>query len=61
MEESDYSKADWKKLTAAIAKAEAVVEAAKPGATSAELAASALEEAIYRIIPAFHTFLFLRR
>ena len=46
LEESDYTKANWKTITAAIAKGEAIVEAEKPGATSAELAATALEDAL---------------
>lgn len=46
LEEGDYSKAGWKTISSAIAKAEAIVDAEKPGATAVDRAISALEDAL---------------
>lgn len=45
-EETDYTKASWKVLESAITKAEAVLDAAKPGLTTATKAADDLQDAI---------------
>lgn len=45
LESSDYTKATWKALEAALVKAEAILDMAKPGISAATNAADALEDA----------------
>ena len=49
LESTDYKKAVWEELEKAVAKAEAVLEAAKPGLTTATKASDDLEDALAKI------------